>query len=831
MARVTPSVIEAEAQPAPARRPLPATVVRLDAQGRILAVIDDGMGLVRSGRLDGQTPFSHSLTTHHCALWERTQWPALCASGQLDEALLEFHGGDAEPVAVVSYWRHDKDAATPCVVGMLLPGSERQQLMLQLRGSQESLDAMPAAVLQIGTTETGQLVLPYAVGALRELAGVSCSMVCRAPETLLDALSPESRARLMQRLLHTPPTLQAFTEVIAPLHQPDRQLQLSASRPLDASIWHCVVTDVSDREQLQAELRRLATTDDLTRLANRRALLSALAERLAVTRQLAICYMDCDRFKQINDSLGHSVGDALLQQVAIRLRSQLCAADGIVSLGCDLEDPVAARLGGDEFVVLATGIDGAASAGALAQRLLDAAAQPYVIGGVELVITVSMGVAIPGADSTPEQLLRDADTAMYEAKRLGRGRWALFEPQMQHSAAGALSLELDLRQALAAGHVRAAFQPIVEIDSGRIRGFEALARWRHPVRGEVSPAHFIAVAEDSGQISVLGQAILEQACQALAGWRRAGLAGQLRMSVNLSRAQLLAEDLPRRIDEVLKRCGLPADALQLEVTETMAMEISGLGQALERLRTLGVRLSLDDVGTGHSSLAALHQLPVQQVKIDRSFVKELGESPYHRAVVQAALHVAAALRLDVVAEGVETVEQAASLEGLGCRLAQGWLYAKAVEADQAMALLDQCLLPADVQAAQSQPAAAPDYQVIITDAQGLTTHVNAAFTRSTGYSIEDMLGMTPGAVLQGPLSSAEVIASMRRSVQACEPAHGLEIVNYRKDGTPFLASIDIEPVILDGKLSAFMSVQSEMTEPSLARQRLAKLRQGKGGSA
>ena len=187
MARVTRRVIEADAQPASARRPLPVTVVRLDAQGRILGVVDDGMGLVRSGCLDGQTPFSHSLTTHHSALWEMTQWPALCASGELDEALLEFNGGDGEPVAVVSYWRRDREAATPCVVGMLAPGSERQQLMVQLRGSQESLDAMPAAVLQIGTTETGQLVLPYAVGALRELAGVSLGTT----SFLLEALMAE----------------------------------------------------------------------------------------------------------------------------------------------------------------------------------------------------------------------------------------------------------------------------------------------------------------------------------------------------------------------------------------------------------------------------------------------------------------------------------------------------------------------------------------------------------------------------------------------------------------------------------------------------------------
>jgi EAL domain-containing protein (putative c-di-GMP-specific phosphodiesterase class I) len=272
----------------------------------------------------------------------------------------------------------------------------------------------------------------------------------------------------------------------------------------------------------------------------------------------------------------------------------------------------------------------------------------------------------------------------------------LFEPAMHQRVAGALSLEVDLRQALAGGRVRAAFQPIVDLASGRIRGFEALARWTHPSRGPVRPAAFIPVAEESGQIGALGQAILEQACEALAGWRRAGLARDIRLSVNVSRAQLVNEDLPRRVEAVLARHGLPPDALQLEVTETLAMEIGELGVALERLRALGVRLSIDDFGTGHSSLAALHRLPVQQVKIDRSFVVELGGSAYHRAVVQAALHVAGALDLDVVAEGVETARQATLLQSLGCRLAQGWLFAPAVGREEATALLRRGCLAAPI---------------------------------------------------------------------------------------------------------------------------------------
>jgi diguanylate cyclase (GGDEF)-like protein len=675
------------------RRDLPLSVIRLDHCGQVVDLMEDGLRLGHAGAVAVQQPFAQALTASHRALWELTLWPSLVAGGSLSEVMVELRGEQGSVISALTYWQHDRSAAGASVVGLLVPGTQRQELSRQLRRSQESLQAMPAAVLQLGCSPTGELQLPYAAGALLELMGVTCTQVVGDPGLFLAALDEASRHRLLARLRQDGPE-DAFSEVITPAGRGAARLEISASRPLQRGAWHGVIVDVSDRERLQAELHRLATTDELTRLPNRHALVSGLAAALQSTQRLAVCFMDCDRFKHINDSLGHGAGDDLLRQVAKRLRAQLRSSDQLLSVEPQAGETVAARLGGDEFVIMATGVDSRESAGSLAQRLVDGTSGVYRVGDTEIMLTVSMGVALSDGASTPEQLLRDADTAMYEAKRAGRGRWVMFEHVMHDRVAHALALESELRQALATGAVRAAFQPIVDIRSGKVRGLEALARWRHPVRGDISPAEFIPVAEDSGQISALGHAVLEEACAALAGWRSQGLGLAVRVSVNLSRAQLSEEELPQRIAELLQRFGVPPDAIQLEITESMAMEIHGLAVALERLRAVGVRLSIDDFGTGHSSLAALHGLPVQQVKIDRSFIREIGGSPYHKAVVQAALHVASSLQLDVVAEGVETIEQAEMLGRLGCPSAQGWLYSRAVERVEVIALLQQPSLPA-----------------------------------------------------------------------------------------------------------------------------------------
>ena len=674
---------------APERQELPLAILKVGSDGLLMEVSEDGLGLATCACLRTHAPFAQSLSAHHRAFWDLTQWPALVAAGSLNEAALEFTSSQGRSWAALSYWRQSDEGGRSVYTGLLVPGTERRDLIRQLRRSQDSLLAMPAAVLQLKATRGDVLELPYAAGALLELMGVSCAMVTDAPDMFLGGLDRESCERLLRRIHEDPADMLTFTEVLALRRGGASRLELNASRSDGQGVWHCVLTDVSEREQLRTELELLATTDELTGLANRRSLMSALLRGLQRAQPIALFFMDCDRFKQINDSLGHSAGDELLRKVADRLRSEARTAEALGDV-----DVVAARLGGDEFVLMVAGIDSEAAACMLAQRLVDAIARPYRLENADFVISVSIGLALADPASTPEQLLRDADTAMYEAKRVGRGRWVLFEPAMQLRVASALALEGDLRRALAAGEIRAAFQPIVDVTTGQIRGLEALARWCHPVRGEISPTEFIPVAEESGLISALGSLMLEKACAALATWRKVGLAEQVRMSVNLSRSQLLEEQLPSRIEALLDRFSLPADALQLEVTETMAMEMQDLSAALSVLRSISVRLSLDDFGTGHSSLAALHRLPVQEVKIDRSFVKEIGGSAYHQAVIQAALHVAGALKLDVVAEGVETAEQAILLNALGCPSAQGWLYSKAVEQEDVAPLLQRpSLLP------------------------------------------------------------------------------------------------------------------------------------------
>lgn len=673
---------------------LPVATWRVDAYGQLVvpAVLP---GL--PGRFLPPGPIGERLSSAHRVLWESTIWPTLQDAEALDELVLELQDG-AEPVQLLSFWRRHDGPGGQAYVAMVVPGAERAQLMAQLRRAQDSLDAMPGAILQVQRMGE-RMQFPYASGPLLDLLGVTHTQVLADAAALMDSLTPESRQALQDSLEHaerqdTP----RWLVVLQPQRWPQRRIELAAQRRMAAGPWHCVLVDVTERERLLHELTWRAETDSLTSLFNRSGLLSQLAQRLMEQRPFAMLFMDCDRFKQINDSLGHALGDQLLQMVSQRLRGCLRPGDVIAKQERDAADPadgtdryVAARLGGDEFVVIADGVRTAADAATLAERLVRTLAQPYQLGGQELVLTVSMGVVLAGPHSDPEQLLRDSDTAMYEAKRGGRSRWVLFEPVMQQRVASAMTLETRLRHALVVeGRVFPVFQPIVDIASGAITGFEALARWRDPEHGFINPAHFIPVAEDSGQIAVLGELILRQACSQFMAWNARATAAQQRLSVNVSGAQLSDPALPARVEKLLAEIGMPPQRLQLEVTESLAMaEDDGSLQVLHRLRELGCRLSLDDFGTGYSSLAALHRLPVQQVKLDRSFINEIESSPYHLAVVKAALEVAQVLNLEVVAEGVETEAQARALRSLGCARAQGWLYSKAVEAGDAETLLQR----------------------------------------------------------------------------------------------------------------------------------------------
>jgi len=429
-----------------------------------------------------------------------------------------------------------------------------------------------------------------------------------------------------------------------------------------------------------ASLRHQAEHDELTDLPNRHHLVQHLDALLATRTEgqpdLAVLFFDLDGFKVVNDSLGHHVGDRLLLEAADRLRTRMRPGD------------VVARFGGDEFIVVCTGLQSADDAMEIAQRLLDSLAVP-IDGGAGIPISASVGVAFADGCTDADGLLRDADAAMYQAKRTGAGSCCLFTAQLRTQALNRMHLEADLRDALRDDQLEVHYQPIVDLETGAVRELEALARWHHPDRGPVSPAAFVSVAEESGQIRALGAFVLNRACADMRRWMDLGLVapGQ-RVAVNLSRLQL-DRGLPTLVAEALARHGLPPSALTLEVTESAFVDDPDGVASLVRLRAIGVRVALDDFGTSYSSLSTLRDLPADAVKVDRSFVERLGEDAQVSALVAGIVELAHALRLEVVGEGVETATQSEALASFGCELAQGWLHGRPMSAPLVEALLSE----------------------------------------------------------------------------------------------------------------------------------------------
>ena len=448
--------------------------------------------------------------------------------------------------------------------------------------------------------------------------------------------------------------------------------------------------DISERKHGEQQLRASALTDALTGLPNRSALLQQLTQaigrhRAAPGGHFGLLFLDFDRFKQVNDSLGHSAGDDLLRQIAQRLQGTLRPGDA-VSRPSEEMARTAARLGGDEFVVLLDGLAQTSDATLVAERLLQVLAQPYDVLGHRVFSSASIGVRTSAlAFDDADSLLRDADTAMYEAKQGGRGRWVMFEPGMRLKASERASIEVDLHLALERDELFVVYQPVLALGDPQGRqgcaGVEALVRWRHPVRGVVSPAQFVPVAEDCGLIDALGLWVLETACRQFMAWQRTlGPQAPTLLAVNLSIAQLRQGDLTGQVRQILASNGMLAAALQLEVTESLSAQDPVVQARLQELKALGLKLALDDFGTGYSSLACLHLLPVDTVKIDRSFVVEAEHSDHHRALIDATVRVARTLHMTTVAEGIETCEQAALVTALGCDRGQGYLFCKPLEA-------------------------------------------------------------------------------------------------------------------------------------------------------
>ena len=451
-------------------------------------------------------------------------------------------------------------------------------------------------------------------------------------------------------------------------------------------------TDITDRRRLQDQLSHHARTDALTQLPNRSAVMERLQRAIGHASRypgygFALLFMDFDRFKQVNDTLGHAAGDELLRQIALRLQKALRPGDALARLEPDdgPRQEVAARIGGDEFVVVLEGVNNAEAVKAIASRLLHELGEPYLIGTAPLKSSVSIGVVLhlggEGQPPTAEDVLRNADTAMYEAKRAGRGRWVMFDDSMHERVVRALAIESDLRRALKEDELLVVYQPVVDLATRSVTGVEALVRWRHPQRGLVPPMEFIGVAEESGLIDEIGAVVLQKSCAQFMQWRRTlGARAPALLAVNLSRAQLKRPGLVDEMRQLLTAAGMEPAWLQLEITESLAAQDEPVQGTLRELKALGVKLALDDFGTGYSSLACLHQMPVDTVKVDRSFVIHAQTGEYHRVLIEATVRVAHTLGMTTVAEGIETEGQAALMLDLQCGRGQGYLFSRPLEA-------------------------------------------------------------------------------------------------------------------------------------------------------
>ncbi|HEY5064012.1 MAG TPA: EAL domain-containing protein [Xanthobacteraceae bacterium] len=448
------------------------------------------------------------------------------------------------------------------------------------------------------------------------------------------------------------------------------------NKPLAGGGWLATHEDVTDRRRAEERIAHMAGHDALTDLPNRMLLRERLDHELKRVKRgenLAVLCLDLDHFKSVNDTLGHPIGDELLKLVADRLR------------GCTREPDTIARLGGDEFAIIMTQMLKPGDAAALSRRIRESIIKPYQVDGHQIITDISIGISIAPIDGVePDQLLKNADMALYGAKGDGRGMYRFFEAEMDRRMKERRGLEMDLRQALNNGEFELYYQPLVNLQTNEISAFEALLRWNHPSRGLISPADFVPIAEETGLIVSIGEWVLRKACKETANWPQS-----VKVAVNLSPAQLKSKNLMAIVMSALDDSGLQASRLQLEITETMLMQntFATLGM-LHQLRKLGVQIAMDDFGTGYSSLSYLRSFPFDKIKIDRSFIADLSNGAEPRAIVHAVAGLAKCLNMISTAEGVETQQQLDTLQAVGCTEMQGYLFSRARPAGEVLQLFE-----------------------------------------------------------------------------------------------------------------------------------------------
>jgi diguanylate cyclase (GGDEF)-like protein len=449
------------------------------------------------------------------------------------------------------------------------------------------------------------------------------------------------------------------------------------SKPMAGGGWLATHEDITERQRSEQQVAHMARHDALTDLPNRVLLRERLEHELKRVKRgecLAVLCLDLDQFKSVNDALGHPIGDELLKLVAERLR------------GCTREPDTVARLGGDEFAIIMTQMEQPRDAAALSKRIRESVIKPYQIEGHQIVTDISIGISVAPFDAIePDPLLRNADMALYGAKADGRGTYRFFEPEMNTRMKARRELEMDLRKALVGKEFELHYQPLVNLQTNEINGFEALLRWNHPKRGLVPPADFIPVAEETGLIIPLGEWVLKAACYEAVDWP-----DHIKIAVNLSPAQLNNRNLLNVVKGALAETGMPPHRLQLEITETVLLQNTFATLAtLHELRKLGIQVALDDFGTGYSSLSYLRSFPFDKIKIDRSFIQDLSNGAEPKAIVQAVANLAKSLKMASTAEGVETQQQKEMLQSIGCTEMQGYLFSRARPANEIRQYFDQ----------------------------------------------------------------------------------------------------------------------------------------------